>query len=67
MIRIEAFQPSDFAAVSAFVEAIQEHEREQVPELKPGPAIGKQYAEMLLGAVAERNGCIIMARADASA
>jgi ribosomal protein S18 acetylase RimI-like enzyme len=67
MIRIETFQPSDFAAVVAFVEAIQEHERERVPELKPGPEIGKQYAEMLMRAVAERNGCMIMARADASA
>ena|SRR5712671_1067696 len=67
MIRIEAFQPSDFAAVVAFVEAIQEHEREQVPELKPGPEIGKEYAEMLMRAVAERNGCMIMARADAAA
>jgi ribosomal protein S18 acetylase RimI-like enzyme len=65
MIRIEAFQPSDFAAVVAFVEAIQDHERDQVPELKPGPEIGKQHAEMLMQAVAERNGCIIMARADA--
>jgi ribosomal protein S18 acetylase RimI-like enzyme len=67
MIRIEAFQPSDFAAVVAFVEAIQEHEREQVRDLKPGPEIGKQYAEMLMCAVAERNGCIVMARAEADA
>src|SRR5467141_67775 len=67
MMRIEAFQPSDFAAVVAFVEAIQEHERQHVPELKPGPEIGKQYAEMLIRAVAERNGCMIMARADTAA
>ena len=67
MIRVEAFQPSDFAAVVAFVEAIQEHERDQIPELKPGPEIGKQYAEMLTRAVAERNGCMIVARADAGA
>jgi ribosomal protein S18 acetylase RimI-like enzyme len=65
MITIEAFQPSDFAAIVAFVEAIQEHEREQVPELKPGPEIGKQYAEMLMRTVADRNGCLIMARAEA--
>ncbi len=67
MIRIDAFQPSDFTAVVAFVEAIQEHERQQLLELKPGPEIGKQYAEMLMRAVAERNGCIIMARAEAGA
>jgi ribosomal protein S18 acetylase RimI-like enzyme len=65
MIRIEAFQPSDFAAVVAFVEAIQEHERERVPEIKPGPEIGKHYTELLISAVTERNGCLIMARADA--
>jgi len=67
MIRIEAFRPPDFGAVVAFVEAIQEHERKRVPELKPGPEIGKQYAEVLMRAVAERNGCMIMARADAGA
>jgi ribosomal protein S18 acetylase RimI-like enzyme len=67
MIRIEAYQPSDFAALVAFVEAIQEHERELVPELKPGPEVGKRYAEMLTRVVAERDGCIIVARADAEA
>ncbi len=65
MIRIDTYQPSDFTAVVAFVATIQEHERELVPELKPGPEIGKQYAEMLMHAVAERDGCMIMARADA--
>src|SRR5262249_61519862 len=65
MIRLDAFQPSDFAALVSFVEALQEHEREQVPELKPGPEIGKRYAEMLMRVVAERDGCMIMARAEA--
>jgi len=67
MIRLDAFQPSDFAALVSFVEALQEHEREQVPELKPGPEIGKRYAEMLMRVVAERDGCMIMARAEAGA
>src|SRR5262249_54566511 len=31
------------------------------------PEIGKQYAEMLTRVAAERDGCIIMARADAGA
>ena len=59
MIRLDAFQPSDFAARVAFVEALQEHEREQVPELKPGPEIRKRYAEMLMRVVAERDGCMM--------
>jgi hypothetical protein len=41
MTRIETCQPSDFAALVAFLEAIQEHERELVPGLKPGPEILK--------------------------
>ena len=65
MIRIEAFQPSDFRSVVAFVEAIQEHEREQVPDLRPGPEIGTQYAEMLMRTTVERNGCMVMARTGA--
>jgi ribosomal protein S18 acetylase RimI-like enzyme len=67
MIRIEAFQPSDFAAVVGFVESIQEHERDKIADLKPGAEIGKQYAETLMRLVAERNGCMFMARADARA
>jgi len=64
LVRIEAFQRFDFAAVVEFVEAIQEHEREKVPELRPGQEIGKQYTEMLMRVVDDGNRCIIVARAD---
>jgi hypothetical protein len=37
MVRIDAFQLADFAAVVAFVEAIQEHER--IRDLKLGTEI----------------------------
>src|SRR5262245_61700026 len=57
MVRIDAFQPADFATVVAFVEAIQEHERIHVPDLKLGSEIGKPYTNLLLRSVAERNGC----------
>ena len=65
MIRIEPYQPADLPAVRAFVEAIQEHERARVPELKPGREICTSYAAMLLDQVAGRNGAILMARTGA--
>lgn len=64
MIRIETYQPADLPAVTAFVAAIQEHERAQVAELKPGHEIGADYARLLLTRVAERNGTILMARVE---
>lgn len=62
MIRIERFDPADLPAVTEFVAAIQEHERAVAPDLKPGDEIGPGYAEMLLRAVADRNGLILLAR-----
>ena len=65
MITIAPFHPSDLAIVIQYVEAIQEFERVQVPELKLGPDIGPDYASTLIRRVAERNGCMLMARAEA--
>jgi ribosomal protein S18 acetylase RimI-like enzyme len=67
MVRIYAFEPADFLAVVAFVEAIQEHERIHVPDLKSGAEIGESYANLLLRSVAERNGCMMLARAEVGA
>jgi len=67
MVRIHPFQPADFAAVVAFVEAIQEHERIHVPDLKLGTEIGNSYTNLLLRSVAERNGCMMIARAEVGA
>jgi ribosomal protein S18 acetylase RimI-like enzyme len=64
MLTIDAFQPSDLAVVIKYVEAIQEHERVGVPDLKPGREIGSDYARMLVRTVAERNGCLLMARTE---
>jgi ribosomal protein S18 acetylase RimI-like enzyme len=62
MLTIDAFQPPDLAVLIRFVEAIQEHERIDVPGLKPASEIGAQYAQTLIRMVAERNGCIRLAR-----
>jgi hypothetical protein len=62
MLTIDAFRVSDLAVVISYVEAIQEHERIGVPDLKPGREIGADYAQMLIRTVAERNGCILLAR-----
>ncbi|MGH6814952.1 MAG: GNAT family N-acetyltransferase [Hyphomicrobiaceae bacterium] len=64
MIQIDSYRPSDRAVLIEFVEAIQEHERIDVSDLKPGPEIGQLYAEILLRRVAEHNGCILLARTE---
>jgi GNAT superfamily N-acetyltransferase len=62
MLMIDEFRLSDLAALIGFVEAIQEHERIDVTDLKLGSEIGSDYAQMLIRMIAERNGCILMAR-----
>jgi len=64
MITIDPFHQSDLAIVIQYVEAIQEFERAHVPELKSGCEIGRDYASMLIQRVAERNGCMLMARTE---
>jgi ribosomal protein S18 acetylase RimI-like enzyme len=64
MLTIDTFQPSDLATLIMFVEAIQEHERIDVPDLKSGSEIGSDYAQLLIRTATERNGCIRMARAE---
>jgi|SRR5215467_1043297 len=64
MVTIDAFQPSDLATLIRFVEAIQEHERMDVPDLKPGSEIASGYAQTMIRTASERNGCIRMARTE---
>ena len=64
MLTIDPFQLSDFPVMVKYIEAIQEHERIAVPILKSGREIGADYARFLIRAVADRNGCILMARID---
>ncbi len=61
MIRIDPYKTVDFSIITDFVEAIQEHERNQVPELKSGSSIGKAYAESLIEKVNQHNGVILIA------
>jgi hypothetical protein len=63
MVTIDAFQPFDLATLIRFVEAIQEHERIDVPDLKSGSEIGPGYAHTMVQTASEKNGCIRMARA----
>jgi ribosomal protein S18 acetylase RimI-like enzyme len=67
MIEIDSFRPPDFDVIKGFVEAIQEHESVNVPELKPSMQIGSAYTKMLLSTVAEKNGAILVARAGVEA
>ena len=62
-IRIEPYRPQHFAAVVAFVAALQDYERADVPELKPGTEIGQSYTDLLMRTVAQRNGVMLMAMA----
>jgi ribosomal protein S18 acetylase RimI-like enzyme len=62
-MNVVAYQPDDFDAIARFVEAIQEHERQAVPELRPGPEIG-EYAQSLVDMVESRDGAIFLAKND---
>jgi len=64
MLTIDGFQPSDLTTLIGFVEAIQEHERIDVPDLKSGSEIGSDYAQLLIRTAIERNGCVRMARVE---
>jgi hypothetical protein len=41
MVTIDAFQHSEFASLIRFVEAIQEHERIDVPDLDRGARLAR--------------------------
>jgi ribosomal protein S18 acetylase RimI-like enzyme len=64
MFRIDPFRPADLPTIAAFVEAIQEHERANNCDLKPGAEINPSYVEMLVRNVASRQGTMLMARTD---
>jgi ribosomal protein S18 acetylase RimI-like enzyme len=62
MFRIEPYQRADLPSIVAFVEAIQEIERVDVPDLRPGAEIGSSYAETLLRSVDRQDGVILLAK-----
>ena len=63
--RIEPYRPQDLPALVCFMDALQEHERALVPELKPGPEIARSRSDYINRRVAERNGVALLAKADA--
>jgi ribosomal protein S18 acetylase RimI-like enzyme len=67
VVQIVPYQPADRNTLIAFVEAIQEHERIDVPGLKPGAHIGASYTELLLRRVRERDGCMLLAQEEGRA
>ncbi len=63
-VEICSFESVDFDLVRKFVEAIQEYERAQVPELKHGQDIGLAYTQKLVDSIADpqRQGLILIAK-----
>jgi ribosomal protein S18 acetylase RimI-like enzyme len=64
MVAIELYKPSDFDSVKSFVEAIQEHERKFVPELRTGVEISDLYVKSLIDNVNQKQGVCLIARDD---
>jgi hypothetical protein len=54
MVTIDAFEPSELAALIRFVEAIGEHKRTDVPE--SASEIGSDYAQTIVQTASEQNG-----------
>jgi len=62
MLRIEPCHPADLPRVTAFIAALQDHERAGVPELKPGHEIAADYVEAMVRRLRESDGVMLMAR-----
>lgn len=62
MFRIEPFQPADLPCIIGFVGAIQDYERSEFLELKPGAEIAGVHAATILRHVTDCNGQILMAK-----
>jgi hypothetical protein len=63
-VRIEPYGPSDFETIRTFVESIQEHEKQHLPELRDPGDVGFAYAEMLVDSIGSKQGVILIARDD---
>lgn len=64
MITIAHYQETDLEFVSRFIAGLQDHERELVPALKPGVDVAQPYFEYMRNSVREKNGVVLVARAD---
>lgn len=60
-VRIEPARQADRGVVERFLAAIQEHERRDVPELRPGAEIAASYAALVGEAVLKNDGVLLLA------
>jgi ribosomal protein S18 acetylase RimI-like enzyme len=61
LLRIEPFQPADLPLVATFIAALQDHERANVPELKPGYEVAAAYVEAMVRRLRANDGVMLMA------
>ncbi len=62
MITLEPYRPQDLPTIEAFVAAIQDHERELVPELRPAAEIAASYAAQIVAQATNRGGVLLLAK-----
>lgn len=62
MITLEPYEPRDLPVIEAFVAAIQEHERQLVPELRAGAEIAADYAAHIVARAQSSGGVLILAK-----
>jgi ribosomal protein S18 acetylase RimI-like enzyme len=62
MITFERYEPRDLPVIEAFVAAIQDHERQLVPELRTGAEIAADYAAQIVARAGSRGGVLLLAK-----
>lgn len=67
MITLAPYEPRDLPVIEAFVAAIQEHERQLVPELRAGTEIAADYAAHIIAQAENRGGVLLLAKDGAEA
>lgn len=62
MVRIEPYNNEDLDTLKNFLVELQEHERADNPQLRPGAEVASPYLDFLLQSTKEHQGLILMAR-----
>jgi ribosomal protein S18 acetylase RimI-like enzyme len=62
VLTLEPYRPQDRPTIEAFVAAIQEHERQLVPQLRTGAEIAADYAAYIVAQATNRGGVLLLAR-----
>lgn len=63
-VQIEPYRPEDRPWLVLLVALIQEHERREEPDLKPGDEIAEGYADALIARASDPDGVLLVARND---